>query len=450
MPVLPISEQLRDFYRTTPMREGVVCWYPFKHESTILDYSNGILTDFYERRGLHLKNKNEQYVDYIVMLDPVDYTVDMLRRLKHKLLPKGRLLIAYENPFALRFWAGAAAPGTGRPYDTLLDKDIPVLPSKSELAFRLDKAGFNKQKWYYFPSDHWFAREVYSDDLLPNEYLNQRFTHYLISDGSLCFDERSVYREVIRGNAFTFMCGAFLVEACVNAKDKSCEVDYAAITSYRAPSKRYATVVKNDNTVHKIPLTAEGKQNIHKIHDNHKDLTSLGLNVLKTRIENDVLIMPRINLPTLWDYWAHKLSRDELDENILFRQYDSIVQSIKKSSVKGKAYWELVPANCFYDETKDELLFFDQEFYWKNASLDIAIARALFALTAPPVFRGHPKSQMWLERLLKRYGLSDKWEELYNICRRIIHDEVFGNDDKPLHVETAKILKQVRKRISTV
>jgi len=432
------------------MREGVINWYPFKYNSSVLDCSNGILTDYFKRKGMHIEKENEQPVDYVVMLDPIDFSIDALKTLKLKLCSQGRLLIAYENPFALRFWAGAAAPDTGRSYDTLLSKDASRLPSKSELELRLKSAGLNKQKWYYYPSDHWFAREVYSDNLMPNEYLNQRFTHYLINDGSLNFDERVVYREVIRGGAFKFMCGAFLVEACVNDNDESCVVDYAAVTAYRAPSKQYATTVRNNNTVHKTPLTSEGKQSVRAIYNNHNDLAGLGINVIDTQLENDVLIMPRINLPTLGDYWAYKLSKGELDENILFNHYDSIIQNINNSSVNGRVYWELVPANCFYDETKDELLFFDQEFYWENVSPDIAIARTLFALTTPPVFRGHPKSQVWLERLLERYGLSDKWDELYHICRHVIHDEVFGNSDKPLHDETAKKLKEIRKRVSTV
>ena len=426
---MPPSGNFKQLYHTSPMREGVLCWYPFTPGSSALDLSGGALTDLLERHCAIVKNFEapvEKKVDYIAVLDPEDFSVEYLKGLRARLNPNGRLLLAYENPFALRFWAGKKAPNTERPYDTLFERGDSPLPSKAEMQIRLGLAGFGGQKWYYPLTDHWLTTEVYSDSFLPNEYLNQRFVPYIADDGFLQFDERSLYREVIRGGAFEFMCGAYLVEARNCSEDKASPVDYAAVTAYREPAKRFATTVRNDGTVHKAPLHPDGLEVLQRIHRNHDDLEKLGLDIVPMRIEGGTLVMPRLYFPTLWDYWVGKLSHGILDENEMISHFDRIRSSIIKASANGKCYGELVPANCFFDEKNDRIIFFDQEFYWENYSPDIALARALYSFHYSPVFHDDPRTEERLEHLKERYGLSAKWEELINLVDGEMHKSVFG------------------------
>ena len=409
-----LSKELHEFYISSPMREGVLCWYPFDSDASVLDMSNGILADLLRSRCKHIvsdNNDNSGLYDYIVILDPQDFSVETLKRLHEVLNPNGRLLLAYENPFALRYWAGKRAPNTGLPYDTLTGKGERRLPSKAELQTRLKQAGFYGQKWYYPLTDHWFAREVYSESYLPNEFFNQRFKPYIIYDENTKFDERKLYREIIREGAFEFMCGAYLVEARVKIDDAPCPVDYVAVTAYREPAKRFATVVRNDNTVHKIPLHKEGLETLQKIKKNHDDLAKLGVNVISLKQENERLIMNRLDLPTLWDYWAKKLTDGTLNYSELAKHFDIIHDDIYKASENGKCYWELVPANCFFDEERNELIFFDQEYYWEDASPDIAMVRALWALQYSSIFASDVCKAEWLEKLKARYHLTKKWDE---------------------------------------
>ena len=431
-----LPEKLREFYNTSPMREGVLCWYPFRKDAYVLDISHGALTEMLNDRCGRVATEDtgaiEQF-DYIVALDPTDFCTDALKKLHDRLNANGRLLLAYENPYALRYWAGKRAPNTRRSYDTLFGRGETPLPSKAELQVRLNLAGFGGQKWYYPLTDHWFTTELYSEALTPNEHLNQRFIPYISEDGFIQFDERSLYREVIRGGAFEFMCGAYLVEARVHVADAPCPVDYAAITAYREPAKRFATVVRNDGTVHKTPLHPDGLENILKIHQNHEDLTSLGVDVVKTRIEYGSLIMPRLSLPTLWDYWAAKLTYGTLDEVEMFSHFDRIYEAIQRASVKGKCYWELVPANCFYDEQSGRITFFDQEYCWDNTLPDIAVVRAIKSIDYSPVFQKQPRSGEWTKLLKNRYGLSANWERLVEVVDSEATAEVFGREIVAFH-----------------
>lgn len=411
------------------MREAVLCWYPFESGATALDLSGGALTELLESRCgsiSHSQDAGGGTFDYIVVLDPADFAVETLAEFRAGLKPGGRLLLAYENPFALRYWAGKKAPNTGLPHDTLFGRGDSPLPSRSELRIRLKLAGFEGQKWYYPLTDHWFAQEIYSESCLPNEYLNQRFIPYIADDGFVRFDERDLYREVIRNGAFEFMCGAYLVEARRDSASQPCPVEYAAVTAYREPAKRFATIVRNDGVVHKKPLHPDGLESVRRSHQNHQDLAALGVDVVKMRIVDGSLVMPRMNLPTLWDYWGAKLLRGILDENEIVGHFDRIRDSILKASANGRCYWELVPANCFYDAQDDRMLFFDQESYWENASPDIALVRAMQSLRFSPVFGGDSRAEGWLAKLQDRYGLAERWAELSELAYRQTA-EVFGD-----------------------
>jgi len=194
----------------------------------VLDLSNGALTKFLHTRCHRVISEkicdNEQF-DYIISIDPNDFGIEAFRKLYEKLTPSGKLLLAFENPFALRYWSGKRSPVSGMPYYPLLSRDDRI--SKAETSKRLTEAGFGGQKWYYPLADHWFTQVIYSENQLPDENFTQHFTPYIYDDFTLMYDERSIYKEVIRNNAFEFMCNAYLVEARVNAQDEPCKVDFA-------------------------------------------------------------------------------------------------------------------------------------------------------------------------------------------------------------------------------
>ncbi|MHA7967359.1 hypothetical protein ACX93W_24870 [Paenibacillus sp. CAU 1782] len=412
-----LNETLRQYYENSPWKDSIFCWYPF-----------------------------DEKVTYEIVMDPKDLSVEALVAYKKRLGAHGRLLLVYENPFALRYWAGERAANTGEPYDTLFGRGNHPLPSKAELQTRLCLAGFEGQKWFYPLTDHYFTREVYSENYLPNEFLNQRFIPYIRNDESLQFDERPLYREVIRSGAFEFMCGAYFVEARVCSDDPPCIVDYAAITIYREPSKRFATTVRGDGTVHKTPLHPDGKASLLRILRNHEELAALGVNVINMKMQHDSLVMPRLELPTLWDYWAQKLANGTFDPNEMTAQFDRIREAIMIGGQTGKCFWELVPANCIYNKENNELIFIDQEYYWEHASPDIAVTRALWALLYSPAFGSDSRRDTWLELLKERYGLTDRFDLLSEQADLQTRTEVFGEATMPLELETEHAIVNIANR----
>ena len=423
------------------MREGIINWYPFESKSTVLESSSGALTQLLLEKCANVTSFDSEYdgkgkFDYIVCIDPGEITRELLSQYRSYLNSNGRLLMAFENPNGLQYFAGKRNPRTGLPFQFWFGE------SKAETEIRLKKAGFFGQKWYYPFTNHYFTCEVYSENYLPNEFLNHRGFAYIEDDYTKEFDERRLWKEVIRGGAFEFLCNSYLVEARACKDDEPCNVDFAAITAYREREKAFITTVNSDGFARKHAVFREGLNRLNIIAENHSDLKRLGVNVLPMKIDGDCLTMERLNMPTLWDYWTRKLMSDELDEELLFDHFDRIRDSIYTSAKEGRCYWEMVPANCFYDIANDNLIFFDQEYYWENIDPDMVLVRAIYALKYSAEFKQDPKTQGWIYSLKDRYNLTEKWDFLTELADRKTREFVFNEvHTKPLDrvVERTKI-----------
>jgi len=442
------NRQLQSFYKASPMREGILNWYPFASHSTVLERSDGALTRLLLEKCASVTSFDNDYsgsdvFDYVVCMDPGEITRDSLARYRSYLNSHGRLLMAFENPYGLQYFAGKRNPRTNLKFQFWIGE------SKKEIEIRLKQAGFEGQKWYYPFTNHYFAREVYSENYLPNEFLNHRGHVYIEDDYTKEFDERGMWKEVIRGGAFEFLCNSYLVEARVCKDEEPCDVDFAAITAYREREKAFITALYSDGTARKQAVFPEGIERLKTIAENHNDLKRLGLNVLPVRIDGDCLKMERLNLPTLWDYWTRKLQSGELDEREVFSHFDRIREAINASAKEGRCYWELVPANCFYNDEKDELIFFDQEYYWENIDPDMVLVRAIYALKYSAEFRKDTKTADWVIALKERYHLMEKWDSLTELADQKTREFVFNEiHTKPLDREMERAGIRVAERAS--
>jgi hypothetical protein len=160
-------------------------------------------------------------------------------------------------------------------------------------------------------------------------------------------------------------------------------------------------------------------------------LRALGINTLECVVEHDILVMPRLELPTLYDYWAEQLTLGMLADREVIRIFDRIRDDIYQAAKDGTCYWELVPANCFYNKTDDELIYFDQEYCSTDISPDIAVARAVSALRYSAVFASEPGVQELYASLLNRYHLQ---EEDHDMIKELFavntYTEVFGPEHR--------------------
>lgn len=150
-------------------------------------------------------------------IDAKDPYIDFLRMIKELLLPDGMVVIAIENKYGLKYWAGCKEDHTQQFFVGLEGyhgvKRVRTF-SKSKLYSLVETAGFKNIRFYYPYPDYKFVHKIFTDDYLPQkgELINNAFNNY-DADRMDLFNEDLVYDSIIEDNMFPFFSNSFLVTA---------------------------------------------------------------------------------------------------------------------------------------------------------------------------------------------------------------------------------------------
>jgi len=245
-------------YHLSPIRENIINWYPFNKEGVCLEIGGGCgaitgalcdklkkvttvelskrrATILYERHKkrenlkLYVGNLNdiplkEKSFDYVILNGVLEYAgmftktqdpyKDFLLKIKKYLKDSGKLLIAIENKYGLKYFAGAREDHTARYFDGIEgypeNHGIRTF-GKKELENLIEKSGLHVKEFYYPHPDYKMPLEIYSDEYLPTTFTqlipapnfdNERFT---------LFDETRTYQGIIENGQFPFFANSFFV-----------------------------------------------------------------------------------------------------------------------------------------------------------------------------------------------------------------------------------------------
>lgn len=261
------------FYHLTPIRKNILNWYPFEKESSVLEIGAGMgaITEALcekcknvtsvelsknRAKSIEIRNKDkenleiivgnlndidfgERKFDYITLIGVFEYAalytntqnpyIDFLNNIKKLLKPDGKILIAIENKFGMKYWLGAPEDHTNIVYDgiTGYNSNSKVRTfGKEELKQILGKCGFEYTKFYYPLPDYKLPSAIFSDEYLPTEETIENYIPYYYEQTQIEFDEKKAYKEVIKNKMFDFFANSFFIEASqeeistsVNLKD---------------------------------------------------------------------------------------------------------------------------------------------------------------------------------------------------------------------------------------
>lgn len=274
------------FYHLTPIRKNILNWYPFKKDSEVLEIGAGmgaiteVLCDKCKNvvsvelsknraKSIEIRNKakenlelivanlndidfGERKFDYITLIGVYEYAalytntdnpyVDFLNNIKKLLKPDGKLLIAIENKFGMKYWLGAPEDHTNIVYDGITGYE----PSekvrtfgKEELKEILKKCGFENMKFYYPLPDYKLPSLIFSDDYLPTEETIENYIPYYYEQTQVEFDEKKVYKEIIKNKMFDFFANSFLVETSRQEIETKVELKDIKLIPISEASKRF-------------------------------------------------------------------------------------------------------------------------------------------------------------------------------------------------------------------
>lgn len=258
------------FYHISPIRKNIFKWYPFKENAEVLEIGagmgaiTGILCDkaskvtsveLSKQRATALQKRCEnkenlelivgnfndikfnKKFDYITLIGVLEYAPlytgtdnpfeDFLKQIKKLLKDDGKLLIAIENQFGMKYFSGAPEDHTGKIFDGIIgyeNKNRIRTFGKQELTSLLSKTGFKNTKFYYPLPDYKLPNIIFSDDYLPNKETIKEYTPYLSGKNlTVEYDEKEAYLDIIKNNMFDFFANSFFIEA--SEKEIETQVD---------------------------------------------------------------------------------------------------------------------------------------------------------------------------------------------------------------------------------
>lgn len=455
------------FYHLSSLRKNSISWYPFKSNCTILEVGGGMgaITDtlcqkakkvtsieLSKRRAtaIEMRNKKnnnleiivgnfneiilkEKY-DYILLNGVFEYAqlyvdseqpyVAFLNKLKGNLKDDGKILIAIENKFGLKYWCGAGEDHTGLPYDGINDyvnSNFARTFSKEELSTIAKHCHLNANFYYMFP-DYKFPKIIYTDEALEkNVFLD--YSPYYYRKMDLFVNEKKVYKEIYNNKMIPFFANSYFLELSNIVTPKQIEfVKYN--NDYRKKEYDIFTYLK-DNMVYKEANHPLAKNKIREILSINKYLRDNFIDVVEVEKDKEKIFSLYIHGQNLEDKINYLYSVGEIDSIICI--YDNIFSLIKKAGGKtvnnlkdnifskygmkldkdeyarlhflSNGVIDITPSNII--EKNDKYILIDQEWMEKNVPIEYIMYRGIITT----IGKINDKYNL-TELLFKKYDIS--------------------------------------------
>lgn len=482
----PSEKKVEYFYSVTPVRENIVNWYPFKKNSRILEIGGGlgavtgclcdksskvVSVEYSKRRAetIYYRHKNrdnlevivgnfekinfEEKFDYIVLIGVFEYAKrffntkdpfnEFLIKMKKLLKTNGVILIAIENRYGIKYFAGSNEDHYGEKYLGLKgyeNHDIQTF-GKKELSDIVKKAGFKYEKYYYPYPDYKMPYIIYTDERVPYKTEINSLLFYNHDQKIFDFNYKEVLAGIIQNEQFGFFANSFLLEITNDKKELS-EVKYAKTSYNRNDKYQIYTMLLNDG-YYKTPKYKESIEHLDNLIRINEKIKSLGFDCYKIEKQNNWYKTNKVNGMPLTEYIEMLVQNN--DKNEILKEIDIYYNLLKKMSTK-KAIKKYVSDDekKLFGNKKIEILkiglldmhmsniiknnnkytIIDQE--WES-KYDIPTKQMLyFALCyLYELIKGFDK-MITLDDILKRYDISPEEIKIY----KQISDYAFNNELK--------------------
>lgn len=327
-------------YQLSDIRENILEWYDFRPGASLLEIGAecGALTGLFCRKVHHVtaveesedkaavnRARNAGYgnltvevgnfrrmeikekFDYVTLIgtwEPSDDEteqpyLDTLKRVRECLKPEGKLFLATENRYGLKYFAGAPEEHTGRCFDGLENYvgagNIRTFSHKT-LQKMLWEAGFSDSRFYYPIPDYKLPSEIYSDENLPSFGSIRYATVSYDRNRYELLDERLAFDSICQDGMFGEFANSFLIVSSCGQQNTKTQVQgggngqteqsditknvlYAKYNRLRAPEFQISTKIiageEGNRWVEKAALRPEARRHIEGLLENRRKLASI-------------------------------------------------------------------------------------------------------------------------------------------------------------------------------
>lgn len=458
-------------YHFSEIRENIVDWLPMDKNTKVLEIGSGCgaitgalarkagqvtCVDLSKKRSLINAYRNQDCdnvtikvgnfndiepeldtdYDYCLLIGVFEYGQsyidsdtpyeDFLRIVRKHCAKNGRIVIAIENRYGLKYFAGCMEDHLGRYFKGLegyVPSDGVRTFSKNGLMRIFDTCQEKDVHFYYPYPDYKFMTTLYSNERLPLKgelYLNDRNYD---RDRIKLFDEKAVFDGIVEDGMFDIYSNSFLVILGPDSEKK-----YVRYSNDRADEYKICTELLNidgDRIIKKRALKESGKPHLQKIREHYDKLkeayeeTSLNICPAKIVDEGMSVIFPFIKGKTLAQMMDERLkvSDDEGFEKL----FDEYVERIGLDENKDIADFDLIFSNIIVNG-KDWTAI---DYEWvedKHVDTKEIAFRALYCY----ILEDDRRNISDYDRIVKKLGITVDEEQGYREREALFQKEVTG------------------------
>ncbi len=236
----------------------------------------------------------EYGASYIKAADPY---VEFLRIIKNHLAPDGKIVMAIENRFGMKYFAGCQEDHFGRYFEGIegytTTKGVKTF-SRKELERMCAEAGFKNVNFYYPYPDYKLPFQVFSDERLPKTGELTANLRNFDRERMLLFDEKKAFDNVIREGMFSFFSNSYLLEIGNDSSSVDNPVIYKKYSNDRARQFSICTEIRRENGVRIIRKEAAFPEGA----DHIRSLSKLGEALAKQYAGSKLTICPSVEKDT--------------------------------------------------------------------------------------------------------------------------------------------------------
>jgi len=414
----------------TAVQNALFQWYAFPADAEIYTFDKNTVSD--------QKGKKFDYILSKADLETYEDPQKFFNICKPLLKKNGRLLLAVNNRFGIRYFCGNKDMYTQRCFDGIegyvriyAEEKADFIGrtyTKAELKKILKKAGIFREQFFSVFSDLENPVLIYREDFLPNEDMMARISPSYSDATTIFIEEELLYKSLIENNMFHTMANAYIMECAFDEDVELSDVQHVTSSAERSKENAMFTIVHDTGIVEKSAMYEEGQNRLKVLFENGEDLKKNGIKIVPAGYQNGRYQMPFVQYENGHLYLKRLLEENPeafLEKLDLFK--DTILKSsrtIREDMQDGEGaileygYCDMVPLNSFFDGT--DFVFYDQELKEENLPANVMLFRMIATL-----YYNDARMRKWMpmEVLLQRYGLDTKLEKWRNL-EAVILDEL--------------------------
>lgn len=303
-------------YHLSVQRENIVDWLPIDRSMKILEVGSGCgaitgslarragrvdCVDLSRRRSLinayrhddcdnvtirvgnftdYEPELDDDY-DYILLIGVFEYGrsyigtdtpyEDFLKILSRHVAAKGRIVMAIENRYGLKYWAGCAEDHLGTYFSSIecyKDGGGVRTFSRKALTEFASLAGFDDVHFYYPYPDYKFMTTLFSDRRLPDKGELCNNMRNFDRDRLLLFDEKAAFDGLLDEDQFPFFSNSYLM--VIGSRP---ETDYIRYSNDRADEYAICTEISGRRVLKRALDPEAGRTHIANMRKNYELLS---------------------------------------------------------------------------------------------------------------------------------------------------------------------------------